>query len=218
MRVQYKDRLHGELDQIEKLKRELLLKRKAARQAEKVSKELESINKGIVEPFAKAKEHLKILNKDYEQFQDQKVKLETRKALLRVDEKKLKGLQWRHEVLFQKFELLEREYNNAQKELNESILEIQQSHSLDNMLLNKKKKELYLMAQKHILVLSKMLGSPAKDGDDSNKGIGNGVTIDDLERIQSDMQQKHNVLISQKSAKSDEAITPMQPLIEMKVI
>lgn len=218
MRVQYKDRLHGELDQIEKLKRELLLKRKAARQAEKVSKELESINKGIVEPFAKAKEHLKILNKDYEQFQDQKVKLETRKALLRVDEKKLKGLQWRHEVLFQKFELLEREYNDAQKELNESILEIQQSHSLDNMLLNKKKKELYLMAQKHILVLSKMLGSPAKDGDDSNKGIGNGVTIDDLERIQSDMQQKHNVLISQKSAKSDEAITPMQPLIEMKVI
>ena len=218
MRVQYKDRLHGELDQIEKLKRGLLLKRKAARQAEKVSKELESINKGIVEPFAKAKEHLKILNKDYEQFQDQKVKLETRKALLRVDEKKLKGLQWRHEVLFQKFELLEREYNDAQKELNESILEIQQSHSLDNMLLNKKKKELYLMAQKHILVLSKMLGSPAKDGDDSNKGIGNGVTIDDLERIQSDMQHKYNVLISQKSAKSDEAITPMQPLIEMRVI
>lgn len=191
------------MDEIQHLKKDLSLKRKALRQAEKIFNELESKNKGIVEPFAKAKENLDILDKDSKEFNNEKTKLETRKAELKVEETKLKDLEWRHEVLFQKFELLEREYNGAQEKLADSLLEQRQKFTMNDMILKKKTTELYVIAQDHVSVLFKMLAKgSAKENDTNNillKGSEKDITIEDLEGMQSEMQRLHNAFVARKS-------------------
>jgi chromosome segregation ATPase len=214
LRTQYNKSLHEELDEIQDLKTDLSKLRRDLKQAEKMCKECESKNKSIVEPFTKAKDSLEVLNKDAKEFNQEKSKLERKKAELKVDEKKLKDLQWRHEVLFQKYELLEREYIDTKEKLAESKLENQQRCSMNDMILLKKISDVDDIANDHILVLSKML---AKDHDIKPLKIECGgnlneketsLSIDGLDRMQSEMQRLHNAFIGRRSATIGHSVIP----------
>ena len=206
MRVDYNRILHGELDKIEDLKKDLCAKRKMSRQAEKRMKELESMNRSIVVPFTKAKHDLEKLGKGYEEFKVEKAKLTQRKKELKKEDDELKELQWRHEILFQKFQLLQKEFNDTQEEFQRRVLERDQKTAFNVMVLNNKMTELHKTGYKHISSLSKILLDSREEGNSSKCDpmsddiSGKTCTIDTLEGMQSQMQYLHDNFIAQTDA------------------
>jgi len=203
LRTSYNDKLHGELDSIQEQKRKLSLIRKELRHTEKRAKCLEARNADIVEPFAKAKEDANWLSKEKVGFQVKKKVLEERKAELMAEESRLKDLQWRHEVMFQKFQLLGSEYANIQKVVGNKRLERQQHLQLNNMVLGNQVTELLELGRGHINVLTKLLqgvGSPRQHS--SKVGESNKVPMEELKTVQSNMQHLHNIFMAEKHTKS----------------
>jgi len=215
--MEFNSRLHGELDKIQELKKDLSSKRKVSRQAEKRSKELESKNKSIVEPFAKAKEDLEKLNEDAKEFKLENVKLEKRKAELKTEEEKLKDLQWRHEVLFQKYQLLEKERDDARDDFEESILHGQQRNNFNAMILNKQMKELYVIGKENVALLSNIVAEEPVEVSAKDRAP-KVVSIEDLERIQSQMQHLHNRFIAPKCTSTAAKAVQKESSSRVKII
>jgi len=215
--MEFNSRLHGELDKIQELKKDLSSKRKVSRQAEKRSKELESKNKSIVEPFAKAKEDLEKLNEDAKEFKLENVKLEKRKAELKTEEEKLKDLQWRHEVLFQKYQLLEKERDDARDDFEESILHGQQRNNFNAMILNKQMKELYVIGKENVALLSNIVAEEPVEVSAKDRAP-KVVSIEDLERIQSQMQHLHNRFIAPKRTSTAAKAVQKESSSRVKII
>ncbi len=196
LRKQYNDQLHGQLDKIQQLKNDLSIKRKQSRQAEKKSNELDGKNKRIVEPFERAKADLAKLEEDTKAFRSEKQLLSKRKSELKQEEETLKDLQWKHEVLFQSFELLTKERDNIEKEFEQSILKVQQEKNLSAMILNEKITMLYKAGEDHKIALSKLIG-----GSVSGEHISipsSNITIQDLEKMQSQIQKMSDQYLCQK--------------------
>ena len=204
LRSHYNKSLHKELDTIQDLKTELLSKRKLLAKVEKICRELESKHKSIVGPFARAKENLEVLGKDSKEFHEEKKLLETKKRELKIEENALKGLEWRHEVLFQKFELLERQYHSAQAIFDDSMLVKCQRYKMNDMILKKKTSTMYDLARNHMIVLIDMLeNDPTKEETITKEHCKKqfdeqDITIENLDKIQAEMQRMHNAFLAGK--------------------
>ncbi len=147
LRNQYNAKIHGELDKIKTLKDKLVSKRRKHRQSEKAFNELRIKNQNIVQPFERVKSEIEQLRLECVEFQGEKKLYNQRKRELKVAEDKLKDLQWRHEVLFQRFEILEKERDEVRSELEKSMLKGKQRHNLESRILEEKKHELYDMLE-----------------------------------------------------------------------
>jgi len=205
LRTLYNGKLHGGLDGIQELKRKLSCVRKVLRQTEKQTADLETKHKDIVGPFAKTKEDMIRLGKEREDYKVKNKLLEERKIELNTEEHRLKDLQWRHEVLFQKFLLLEKESRNIHKIIGKKRLERQQRQQLTEMVLGKQTEELLDLGRLHTHDLSKLLQDfgeesklEARNGSRQYSSTLNKVSIEDLESVQINMQHLHNILLAPK--------------------
>ena len=125
------------------LKDRFILKRKKLCQSEKTFNEFKKKNQNIVQPFEKVKSEVEQLRLDCIEFQSEKKLYNERKREFRIVEGKLKDLQWKHEVLFQRFEILEKEGDEIKSELEKSILQEKQMNNLHSLILEEKKKEFH---------------------------------------------------------------------------
>jgi hypothetical protein len=204
LRTLYHGKLHGELDEIQELKRKLSCNRKMLRQTEKQTADLETEHKDIVGPYAKTKEDMIRLGKEREDCKVKNKVLEERKIELTTEEHRLKDLRWRHEVLFQKFLLLENESRNIHKIIGKKRLERQQRQQLTKMVLGKQTEELLHLGRLHIHDLSKLLqdfGEESKrEREDGSRQYSSKIdidkeSIDDLKGVQIKMQHLHDMLL-----------------------
>lgn len=205
LRTLYNGKLHGELNGIQELKRKLSCNRKVLRQTEKQTADLETKHKDIVGPFAKTKEDMIRLGKEREDYNVKNKLLEERKIELTTEEHRLKDLRWRHEVLFQKFLLLENESRNIHKIIGNKRLERQQRQQLTEMVLGKQTEELLDLGRLHTHDLSKLLndfGEESKqEGEDRSRQYSSKIeigkeSIENLEGVQIKMQHLHNMLLT----------------------
>lgn len=200
IRTEYSTKLHNILDKIKEFKTRNLEQKKQLRQTEKHRRELESKNKKIIEPLAQAQIDIKELGSSCEEFKKEKNIMSRRKKEFVTIEGELKEAQWRHEVLFQRYQRIEEERDDCHQLFEKSLLDLQQRNSFSALLMNKKMKELFAMCKAHVNVLMSQVPSDTKVSDEfiiNTKDNSNEccVTMDDLERIFAQIKDCHMKLL-----------------------
>lgn len=116
------------------LKDQLQARKLQLRQTEKKMNETKYKNKNIVEPLTQAKEEVDNLRIECKEFKKQKLIYNKRKNELKSVEERLKDVQWRHEVLFQRYELLLNEDNELKLEMKKALMRQRQMKNLDSII------------------------------------------------------------------------------------
>uniref|UniRef100_A0A8C4KU23 Dynein regulatory complex subunit 4 n=1 Tax=Equus asinus TaxID=9793 RepID=A0A8C4KU23_EQUAS len=89
--------------------------------------------------------------------------LQCTKARLKVTEKELKGLQWEHEVLEQRFMKVQQERDELYRKFTAAILEVQQKVGFKNLLLERKLQALNAAVEKKEVQFNEVLASSNLD-------------------------------------------------------
>lgn len=105
---------------------------------EKLMYEIAQENKRMSAPLKRALEDVERLRKELNEYKRVKEKLRIEKAGVSKDEAKLKALTWEHEVLLQRFEILQQERTELYDNFQASVAQVHQRASLKHLLLEKK--------------------------------------------------------------------------------
>ena len=134
MRLDYSTTMNENLDTITRLRKEVVLLREQDRHDRCVLSDLQNRNNDILGPLATNRTNLTRLESDLDIFHKQKQDLDTQKQKLRRAEEEWKGIQWDHEVLFQKLQALEVDRDTWKKKAQQSIHSAQQHANFQNLL------------------------------------------------------------------------------------
>ncbi len=168
-------RIHDQLDQVKVLKGQLQVRKLQLRQTEKKMNETRMKNKNIVEPLAQAQEEVDNLQVDCEEFRKQKRVYNKRKGELKLSEEKLKDVQWRHEVLFQQYELLVNKNKSLKEDVKRAKMRERQRRNLDLVIQQKGRKELITFLNHYHDLIIQQEEEKKKKGEGSSLSIENNV-------------------------------------------
>lgn len=189
LQSEYNTKLHGELDTIQKFKQDLTRRKKELRKLEKEAGEIERKNMDICHPYDQAQQDIKRLHREQEEYNNELITLEEKKAELKAREKTLKDLKWRHEIVLQKFELLSDECDVLRKNVESKRLQRFQLAKRSEMEIEELVTSLEVLGRNHI---TKLL--PLVSKEDASKDILSNLT---LEKIQPQMQELHENALKQ---------------------
>lgn len=168
-------RIHDQLDQVKVLKGQLQVRKLQLRQTEKKMNETRMKNKNIVEPLAQAQEEVDNLQVKCEEFRKQKRVYNKRKGELKLSEEKLKDVQWRHEVLFQQYELLVNKNKSLKEDVKRAKMRERQRRNLDLVIQQKGRKELITFLNHYHDLIIQQEEEKKKKGEGSSLSIENNV-------------------------------------------
>ena len=134
MRLDYSTTMNENLDTITRLRKEVVLLREQDRHDRRVLSDLQNRNNDILGPLETNRTDLTRLESDLDIFHKQKEDLDIQKQKLRRAEEELKGIEWDHEVLFQKLQALEVDRDIWKKRAQQSIHSAQQHANFQNLL------------------------------------------------------------------------------------
>ena len=120
-------------------------------------KDVKVRNKNITEPLQQGNNDIMKLKQKLKLYQMEKMDLEQTKGNLGKLQRELNDLKWKHEVLFQRFIALEKERDDYQNKVQESLYEAQQKSDLKNVLLDKKIQNISHKRDHKIAFLNEML-------------------------------------------------------------
>ncbi|XP_055002355.1 dynein regulatory complex subunit 4 isoform X2 [Sorex araneus] len=157
----YNDITLNNLALINSLKEQMEDMRKKEEHLEREMMEVSLQNKRLVEPLQKAREEMSEMQKKLATYQRDKQILFCTKARLKVTEKDLKGLQWEHEVLEQRF--IKQERDDLYRKFTAAILEVQQKVGFKNLVLERKLQALSATVEKKEVQLNEVLAASNMD-------------------------------------------------------
>lgn len=189
LRSEYNTKLHGELDTIQKFKQDLARRKKELRKLEKEADKIEGKNMDICQPYEKVRKDIKRLHREQEEYHNELITLEEKKAELKAKEKTLKDLKWRHEIVLQKFELLNNDCDILRKNVESKKLQRFQLAKRSEMEIKELVTSLEALGRNHI---NKLLSLVSREG--ASKEIISNLT---LEKIQARMQELHENALKQ---------------------
>ncbi|NXX91542.1 DRC4 protein, partial [Centropus bengalensis] len=119
--------------------------------------------KQLKETLDLTQEEVADLQKKLIRYDFDKEALKNAKGHLKITQKKLKDLQWEHEVLMQRFSKVQAERNELYKRFTKAIYEVQQKTGFKNLLLERKLKGLHSVLERKEAELSKVLAASNLD-------------------------------------------------------
>lgn len=134
----YAEITHNNLDLIKSRKIEVQELQKQERAKEKAMLEIAQVNRKLSEPF---KQHLKdvgSLKMKLKHYERDKKLLDATKSRTHGVEEHIQNLDWEHEVLKQKFQMISDEHAQIQGKLEATIYDVQQKSSFHSLILEKK--------------------------------------------------------------------------------
>ncbi|XP_055992037.1 dynein regulatory complex subunit 4 isoform X2 [Sorex fumeus] len=159
----YNDITLNNLALINSLKEQMEDMRKKEEHLEREMMEVSLQNKRLVEPLQRAREEMSEMQKRLATYQRDKQILFCTKARLKVTEKDLKGLQWEHEVLEQRFIKVQQERDDLYRKFTAAILEVQQKVGFKNLVLERKLQALNATVEKKEVQFNEVLAASNMD-------------------------------------------------------
>uniref|UniRef100_A0A9L0S4B9 Dynein regulatory complex subunit 4 n=2 Tax=Equus TaxID=9789 RepID=A0A9L0S4B9_HORSE len=159
----YNDITLNNLALINSLKEQMEDMRKKEEHLEKEMAEVSVQNKRLADPLQKARDEMNEMQKKLGNYERDKQILVCTKARLKVTEKELKGLQWEHEVLEQRFMKVQQERDELYRKFTAAILEVQQKVGFKNLLLERKLQALNAAVEKKEVQFNEVLASSNLD-------------------------------------------------------
>ncbi|XP_046536678.1 dynein regulatory complex subunit 4 isoform X4 [Equus quagga] len=163
----YNDITLNNLALINSLKEQMEDMRKKEEHLEKEMAEVSVQNKRLADPLQKARDEMNEMQKKLGNYERDKQVLVCTKARLKVTEKELKGLQWEHEVLEQRFmkpvPQVQQERDELYRKFTAAILEVQQKVGFKNLLLERKLQALNAAVEKKEVQFNEVLASSNLD-------------------------------------------------------
>lgn len=157
LRNHYNATINSNLDTITELKKDVLVLKEQDRLDRKVLNELRSQNNRIIEPLKTNKKNIEQLESDLVIFNEQKQDLDAQKRKLHDAEEELKKIEWDHEVLFQKFQELEKDRDAWKQRFQKSIYSTQQKTNFENLMIERKLSRLSLVGEKNTAAIADIL-------------------------------------------------------------
>nr|XP_058135522.1 dynein regulatory complex subunit 4 isoform X2 [Dasypus novemcinctus] len=159
----YNDITLNNLALINSLKEQMEDMRKKEDHLEKEMAEVSVQNKRLADPLQKARDEMGEMQKRLVSYERDKQILTCTKARLKVAEKELKGLQWEHEVLEQRFAKVQQERDELYQKFTAAIHEVQQKAGFKNLVLERKLQALSAAVEKKEAQLSEVLAASSLD-------------------------------------------------------
>ncbi|KAF3817528.1 hypothetical protein GH733_012815 [Mirounga leonina] len=159
----YNDITLNNLALINSLKEQMEDMRKKEDHLEKEMMEVSVQNKRLADPLQKARDDMNEMQKKLSNYERDKQILLCTKARLKVTEKELKGLQWEHEVLEQRFLKVQQERDELYRKFTAAILEVQQKVGFKNLVLERKLQALSASVEKKEVQFSEVLAASNLD-------------------------------------------------------
>ncbi|XP_054552822.1 dynein regulatory complex subunit 4 isoform X3 [Talpa occidentalis] len=159
----YNDITLNNLALINSLKEQMEDMRKKEDRMEKEMLEVSLQNKRLADPLQRAREEIGELQRKLGSYERDKQILVCTKARLKVTEKELKGLQWEHEVLEQRFLKVQQERDELYRRFVAAVLEVQQKAGFRNLVLEHKLQALGAAVEKKEVQLSEVLAASNLD-------------------------------------------------------
>lgn len=141
------------MDEIETLKAAVNRKRQIVTRSRKKRSSLVTTNEEIKYPYENSKQDVESLTNRAVTFDKINKLLSKKENELKLKEDRLRQLKWKHEILFQQFELLDTEKNKKQKDLNEAHLSLKQRESFASTLLKKEMDTLRILSNQNGIYL-----------------------------------------------------------------
>jgi len=138
IRVYYKDITESNLDSIRHLRDDHQLLKKNEIADSKKMHELDQRNRGLREPFNKAKQDVERLEEQLRAYQEDKKKLAAVKDKIKQSETQLHRMDFQNEVLQQQLAEVSKERDGLYSKFQQAIYEVQQKSGLKNLIVEKK--------------------------------------------------------------------------------
>lgn len=133
IKTYYNDITMNNLALINSLKEQVEEMKKKEERNEKLMVDITSENKRLSEPLQAALAECDTLKRQLKHYQKDKMSLQNSKARLRVLEEKHKQLLWEHEVLEQRFGMVEKERQELYENFVDRIMSVQQKTNFKNL-------------------------------------------------------------------------------------
>ena len=216
----YNDITHNNLDLIKSLKEEVAEMKKKEAANEKLMFEIAQENKRLSEPLTRALKEVELLRHELSNYDKDKLSLQNTKARLLVLEDQNKQLSWEHEVLVQRFSLVQKERDELYEKFESTIYDVQQKSGFKNLLLEKKVEELEKEREKKEAQLNEVLAAsnldPVMLGNITRKLDevldAKNKAIKDLQYELARVTKAHNDVISVYESKLSEFGIPVDEL------
>mmetsp|Transcript_67360 Transcript_67360/g.140347 ORF Transcript_67360/g.140347 Transcript_67360/m.140347 type:complete len:557 (-) Transcript_67360:135-1805(-) len=216
----YNDITHNNLDLIKSLKEEVAEMKKKEAANEKLMFEIAQENKRLSEPLTRALKEVELLRHELSNYDKDKLSLQNTKARLLVLEAEKKQLQWEHEVLQQRFAMVQKERDELFEKFETTIYDVQQKSGFKNLLLEKKVEELEKEREKKEAKLNEVLAASNLDpimlGNITRKLDevldAKNKAIKDLQYELARVTKAHNDVINVYNAKLSEFGIPLDEL------
>jgi len=155
----YSDIIHSNLDLIKSLKSEILEVQKKEKLKEQQMLEISNINRSLSKPLKKYLNDIETLNNTQKTYEKEKEILKNTQENINKLQTEHDELEWKHEILQQKFEQEKEEYDVIAKKYQNTLLDIEQKKSLKTLILNKSIKEINLNIEKQTINFNEILSS-----------------------------------------------------------
>jgi len=216
----YNDITHNNLDLIKSLKEEVAEMKKKEAANEKLMFEIAQENKRLSEPLTRALKEVELLRHELSNYDKDKLSLQNTKARLLVLEDQNKQLSWEHEVLVQRFSIVQKERDELYEKFESTIYDVQQKSGFKNLLLEKKVEELEKEREKKEAQLNEVLAAsnldPVMLGNITRKLDevldAKNKAIKDLQYELARVTKAHNDVISVYNSKLSEFGIPVEEL------
>jgi len=216
----YNDITHNNLDLIKSLKEEVAEMKKKEAANEKLMFEIAQENKRLSEPLTRALKEVELLRSELGNYDKDKLSLHNAKARLMVLEDQNKQLSWEHEVLNQRFSVVQRERDELYERFESTIYDVQQKSGFKSLILERKVEELEREREKKEAQLNEVLAAsnldPVMLGNITRKLDevldGKNKAIKDLQYELARVTKAHNDVISVYNAKLAEFGIPQEEL------
>nr|CAH8860565.1 unnamed protein product [Trichobilharzia regenti] len=163
MKNYYNDITLNNLALINTLKEQLEERKKNEERLERRANEIAAENRRLVEPLNKAREENVEMKRQMTNYEKDKVVLKQTKVLLKTCEKEKKHIQWKYDILEQRFKQVENERDDLYDKFVLAIQEVQQKCGLKNVLLEKRLNALAETIEKKEAQLSEVLSASNLD-------------------------------------------------------
>ncbi|XP_033613861.1 dynein regulatory complex subunit 4 isoform X3 [Fukomys damarensis] len=159
----YNDITLNNLALINSLKEQMEDMRKKEEHLEREMAEVASQSRRLADPLQRAQDEMAEMQKKLGNCERDKQILVSTKARLKVTEKELKGLQWEHEVLEQRFIKVQQERDELYRKFTAAIQEVQRKTGFKNLLLERKLQVLSAAVEKRDVQFNEVLAASNLD-------------------------------------------------------
>ncbi|GMH43172.1 hypothetical protein BSKO_11094 [Bryopsis sp. KO-2023] len=169
MRYYYNDIISNNLDLIKALKEDITMMKQAELRSDKLMCSIVTEKKQMAVPLAKALKEVESLRQKLGQYNKDKVALSRTRARHADSEKKLKSLEFEHEVVQQRFEKLQKDRDQIYAQFESAVYKVQQRAGLRELINTRKVERLKLELEKRESQLAECLLAAELDPEDTNK-------------------------------------------------